>query len=117
MFEECVRYCCGAEASQSRWPGRRIGAAAWGLFFVWVGVSLLLGLDLGVGLLGAGVITLGAQAARSFAGLRLEGFWVVLGLLFVLGGLWELLAVKLSLVAVLILGAGLALLVSSLRRS
>jgi hypothetical protein len=39
----------------------------------------------------------------------------VVGLLFAVGGLWELLAVELSLVAVVLIGAGLALLVSALR--
>jgi hypothetical protein len=87
----------------------------WALFFVWVGASLLLDVGLGVGLLGVGVITLGGQAARSYAGLRLEGFWVVLGLFFVVGGLWKLMAVELSLVPLLLIAAGLALLVSALR--
>jgi hypothetical protein len=115
MFEECVRYCEGLKATERRGPGRKIEAAGWALFFVWVGTSLLLDVGLGIGLLGVGVITLGGQAARNLAGLRLEGFWVVVGLLFLVGGLWELLAVELSLVALLIIGAGLALLVSSLR--
>lgn len=116
MFEECVGYCGDLRAVESRGPGRKIAALAWGLFFVWVGTSLLLGVGLGVVLLGVGVITLSAQAARSLAGLRLEGFWAVVGLLFVVAALRELLAVELSLVAVVLIGAGLALLVSALRR-
>jgi hypothetical protein len=69
----------------------------------------------GVDLLGVGAITLGGQAARNYFGLRLEGFWVVVGLLFAVGGLWELFEVKLSLVAVLFIAAGLAFFVSALR--
>jgi hypothetical protein len=115
MLDECVRYCGGLRTTESRGPGQRIEAVGWALFFVWVGTSLLMDVGLGVGLLGVGVITLGGQAARSYAGLRLEGFWVVVGLLFAVGGLWELLAVELSLVALLIIAAGLALLVSASR--
>ena len=39
-------------------------AVAWGLFFVWIGVAFLTDIRWGVGFLGVGVITLGAQAAR-----------------------------------------------------
>lgn len=56
---------------------QRLDAAGWGLFFIWVGISLLTGISWGVGLLGVAVITLGGQAARKYFGLGLEGLWLV----------------------------------------
>jgi hypothetical protein len=94
---------------------KKLDAAGWGLFFVWVGIAFLANLDLGVGLLGVGVITLGGQAARKHFNLKLEGFWVVVGLLFVVGGLWAWFGVELPLVPILLVAAGLALLVSAFR--
>lgn len=94
----------------------KLDAAAWGLFFVWVGVALIANIGWGLGLLGVGVITLGGQLARRSFGLTVEGFWVVAGLLFVLGGVWELLGIEYSLVPIVSIVAGVALLLSALRK-
>lgn len=94
----------------------KLDAAAWGLFFVWAGVALIADIGWGVGLLGVGVITLGAQVARKSFGLAAEGFWIVVGLLFALGGVWELLGVQFSLVPIVLIAAGAALLLSTMRR-
>ena len=94
----------------------KLDAAAWGLFFVWVGVALIANLGWGLGLLGVGVITLGGQLARKYFSLTVERFWVVVGLLFVLGGVWELLGLQFSLVPILLIVAGVALLLSAVRR-
>lgn len=91
----------------------RLSTIGWGLFVIWVGVAMLADLDVGIALLGIGIITLGIQVARLSIGLALEGFWVVLGLLFVVGAIWQLMAVDLPLVPVLLIGAGVALLLAS----
>jgi len=96
--------------------GKRLDAAGWGLFFIWVGVSLLLDLSWGVGLIGVAAITLLGQAARKYFGLRLEKFWVAVGVLFLLGGIWELYQVQVGLVPILLIVAGGALLLSLFRR-
>jgi hypothetical protein len=96
--------------------GKKIDAAGWGLFFVWIGIALLAGVGWGVGLVGVGIITLGGQAARKRYGLALEGFWVIVGSLFVVGGAWELLGMEQSFVPFLLIIAGAALLLSVLRR-
>lgn len=95
----------------------RIEAIAWGLFFVWVGVAFLANVSDGVGLLGVGIITLGAQAVRSYYKLNLEGFWLVVGTCFVVGGLWEFINPGIALVPVLLIIAGVALLYSVWSRS
>ena len=94
----------------------KLDAAAWGLFFVWVGVALIANIGWGLGLLGVGVITLGGQLARKYFSLTIERFWVVVGFLFALGGVWELLGLQFSLVPILLIVAGVALLVSAVRK-
>ncbi|MGD2125631.1 MAG: hypothetical protein PVG99_06090 [Desulfobacteraceae bacterium] len=52
-----------------------------------------------------------AQTTRNL----LEGFWVVIGLLFVIGGLWTLFEPKLPLLPIVLILAGLVLIVSILK--
>ncbi len=94
----------------------RLDAVAWGLFFLWVGIAFLTNLSWGIGLLGVGIIVLGAQAARKYMALTLEAFWVVVGVLFVMGGIWELLSVRVGMIPIVCIVAGVLLLVSALRR-
>jgi len=95
---------------------QKLDAAAWGLFFVWDGIALLADVGWGLGLLGVGVITLGAQLARKSFGLAIEGFWIVVGLLFTLAGVWELVGVQFSLAPTVLIVAGIALLVGAVRK-
>lgn len=97
--------------------GKRIETVAWGLFFVWVGFAFLMGLSNGLGLLGVGIITLGAQAFRKSNHLKMEGFWLVVGTGFVLGGLWEFMKPDIALVPLLLIIAGVAMLYSVLSSS
>ena len=90
----------------------RIEATAWGLFFVWVGIAFLANVSDGIGLLVVGVITLGGQAVRSYFNLKLEGFWLIVGACFVLGGLWEYIDPGIALVPILLIIAGVAVLYS-----
>ena len=92
---------------------KKLEAAGWGLFFIWIGIALLADLGWGVGLLGVGIIILGAQLSRRYLALKLEGFWVVVGFLFLVGGVWELFHVQLALVPILCIVAGVALLASA----
>jgi hypothetical protein len=94
----------------------KLDAVAWGLFFVWVGIALIANIGWGLGLLGVGVITLGGQVARKYFGLAVERFWLVVALFFVLGGVWELLGLQFSLVPIMLIVAGMALLFSAMRR-
>ena len=94
---------------------RRLDAAGWGLFFIWMGIATLIDVGWGIGLCGVALITLGMQAVRKNAGLKLEPFWIVVGLLFLLGGAWELAALEISLTPFLLIIAGIALLISTIR--
>ena len=99
-------------------PADKVGAAGWGLFFIWVGISFLAGFHTGVVILGVGVITLITQAVRKSLNLEIEKFWVIIGLLFVIGGVCSLLELsipKIPLVPILLIVAGVLLLLSLVR--
>lgn len=115
LNEESTKQVEKPETTEKHAPDK-FGTVGWALFFIWVGIAFLAGFHIGVGLLGIGVITLGVQIARKQANLQLEGFWVVIGLLFLLGGLWELFEPTLPLLPILLIVAGLLLLISLSRR-
>jgi len=95
---------------------KRLNAAGWGLFFIWVGMSLLMDLPWGVGLIGVSAIVLLGQVARRSFGLRLVSLWVVVGVLFFLGGIWELYSIDVDLLPILLILAGGVLMFSLFRR-
>ncbi len=68
---------------------RNLEAIAWGLIFLWWGVTeIARSLPAGVGSIGIGLILLGLNAARSLNGIPVSGFSTTLGILaLVLGGL------------------------------
>lgn len=92
---------------------KRIGSIGWGAFFVWIGFVFLAGIDPGWALAGIGIITLAGQAARVAYRLRYEGFWLVVGGCFLLGGIWQLVQVQLPLFPILLILAGAALILAT----
>ena len=55
---------------------RRLEAAAWSVFFIWAGISMIAGVPWGWFFIGVGVLTLAAQFARRQMGMKIESFWV-----------------------------------------
>ncbi len=119
MRRSMMSWCCGPDGRpdfdkmteyithQDR--ASKYDAAGWALFFVWVGIAWLADVSLGVGLLGVAVITLGMQAIRKAAGVRVEGFWVLVGLGFAVAGLWQWLDVETPLAPFVLIVIGIAL--------
>ena len=95
---------------------KKIDAAGWGIFFVWIGIALLADIGWGIGLLGVGIITLAGQAARRYFGIVVDGFGIVVGILFLAGGVWELVEIQYSMVPFLLILAGVAVLASAFKR-
>lgn len=120
MFkEQMMKHCCGDDGDpdldkmrgfmERHDKASMLDTASWALFFLWVGGSWIANLGVGVGLIGVAVITLGSQLVRKLAGLTVEWFWVVVGLLIALWGIWELNAIQVSLIPVLMIIVGLVL--------
>ncbi len=102
---------------------RKLDAVGWGLFFIWIGIAFLADVGWGVGLLGVGVIALGTQVARKYLGLPVHSFWLLIGIAFVLCGLWQLLNIQLAeglilggLLPMLLVALGIVLIFSGLLR-
>ncbi len=58
---------------------------------------------------------LGAQAARAYFKVRVERFWIFVGAIFALAGLWELYEVQQPLPALLLMLVGIVLLILMFR--
>lgn len=120
MMHDMMKHCCGTDGKpdfekmakfmEHHDRTSKFEAAGWALFFIWVGIAWLADIGLGVGLLGVAAITLGMQAIRKMFGVNVEGFWVLVGLGFAVGGLWEWLDVQLPLAPIVLIAVGVALL-------
>ncbi|MBT8090012.1 MAG: hypothetical protein KJO01_07370 [Gammaproteobacteria bacterium] len=89
----------------------KFDAAGWALFFIWVGIAWLAEVSLAVGLLGVAAITLGMQAIRKVSGVRVEGFWILVGLGFAVAGSWQWFDVEKPFAPIILIVIGVALFV------
>lgn len=77
---------------------RNLDTIAWGAFFIWWGITELLGsLPEGIGAIGVGLILLGLNMVRSMKGIPTSGFTTILGILALVWGGLELAGAVLSL--------------------
>ena len=90
----------------------KLSGVGWALFFIWIGLSFLANFGAAISMLGIGVIILGMQLIRKFMSLDFEGFWLVIGLLFVLGGLGRVLEVRIPIIPIVLILAGIVMLYS-----
>jgi hypothetical protein len=107
------------EMNDSTIKNRNIDALAWGALFIWWGLTLLIQLPAGVGLIGVGLILLAANAARYFQGMGVSGFATAIGVLALVWGALELagtvLPVKLPVFPILLIILGLMVLLGNRR--
>lgn len=114
MPEEGAKNPGERKAEDTRELTRKVDAAQWALFFVWIGIALLARAGLGVSMLGVGLIIIGGLAARRHFGLKTEAVWIVVGVLFVVGGLWGVSGMTVPLGPILLVVAGVAILIAEL---
>jgi len=84
---------------------------SWSLYCIWVGFAWLMGISLGWILLGVGVLMLAMQAARRVSRVKADGFWIIVGIALLMGGLWELWGAAIPLLPVVLIAAGIGQLV------
>ena len=107
---------------------RNFETIAWGMFFIWWGITdsdlaLIPSLPQGTGWIGIGLILLGLNAARSLNGIPASSFTTTLGILaLAVGGLkltrsiLGLPPIELSLFPILLVALGMTLLIHELLR-
>ncbi len=88
----------------------KLGSVAWAVFFIWVGIATLANFPWGWFLLGVGILILATQGARWLMSMKIEGFWIACGTVFIAGGLWTLLNLPWQLAPILIILLGIVLL-------
>ena len=105
------------DADGARTPDRprQADRLGWGLFLLWLGVTLLFGVDWPLFLIGTGLITLAIQILRRSWHLPLEPFWVVVGIVFVAAGIWEGLGSTFPVVPTVLIIFGVAALFGAAR--
>ena len=84
---------------------------SWSLFFIWVGFAWLMSFSLGWILLGIGILLLAMQGAHRVSNVKVDGFWVITGLAFLMGGLLEFWGVEMPLLPLVLIAAGIGQLV------
>lgn len=85
---------------------RQIDSGAWAVFFIWLGVVMLAGLPWAWFLVGVGVLILGAQLVRRQRDLMIETFGIIIGLIILAAGIWDLFALPLPLMPVVLIVLG-----------
>ena len=93
----------------------KLSAAGWGLLFIWIGIALLLKLQAGFILLGIGAIILLIQVVRKYLMIRLQFFYIIAGMLFMIGGFLENWRPDLPLIPVFLIVVGTGLLLSFIK--
>jgi hypothetical protein len=83
----------------------------WAVFFVWAGTAWLLEIGLGWGIIGTGILLLALQALRAMVHTKVDVFWIIVAMAFVVGGFWELWEIAIPLAPVALIAIGIGLLV------
>ena len=91
---------------------KRLESFAWALFFVMSGILWIMPKELvpeGGWLIGTGLIILGFSGIRYLYRIKIEGFWLVMGIIFLSFGLSEYFRVELPLFPILIILIGMSI--------
>ena len=80
----------GSSTEKSELTGH-LDPIARAIFIIWTGTAMLVAMPWGWFLVGLGILILAAQLARSRMNIKIEGFRVAWGTVFLLGGLWTVL--------------------------
>jgi len=82
--------CRGSSTEKSKLT-EHLDSVARAIFIIWIGIAMLLAISWGWFLVGVGILILAAQLARSLMNIKIVGFRVAWGTVFLVGGLWTVL--------------------------
>ncbi len=94
------------EPSDQHERSRQIDSGAWAVFFIWVGIAMVAEVPWSWFLVGVGVLILGAQIVRRQSNLKVDRFFVVVGLIILAAGVWDLLALPWPLMPLILIALG-----------
>ena len=94
---------------------RRIDAAGWAVFFIWVGISLLTGIGWTWSLVGTAAIILAVQAALLLRGEAVDLFMAAVGIVLLGGSVADLYGLPWSFLPAALIVIGVAMLGGALR--
>ena len=77
----------GSSTEETKFTGH-LDSMARAVFSIWIGVAMLVAISWGWFLVGLGILILAGQLARSLMNIKIEGFRVAWGTVFLVGGLW-----------------------------
>ena len=80
----------GSSPKKSEFAGH-LDSMARAIFIIWIAMAMLVAMSWGWFLVGLGILILAAQLARSLMKIKIEGFRVAWGAVFLIGGLWTVL--------------------------
>ena len=80
----------GSSTEKSQLTGH-LDSMARAIFIIWIGIAMLLAISWGWFLVGLGILILAGQLARSLMNIKIVGFRVAWGTVFLVGGLWTVL--------------------------
>lgn len=93
---------------------RQVDAISWALFFIWIGVALLVGISWAWSLAGVSAIVLGTQAVLYLSGDRIEPFWLACGAVLLASAIWLMFGLTWPLFPLLLVAFGVWMLGSAL---
>lgn len=102
---------------------RNLGAIAWGLIFIWWGITEMIKFPTGAGAIGFGLILIGLNAIRLLINMPVSGLSLTIGILALVWGGLELagsvltLPFQLPVFAILLIALGVVLLSQELLRT
>ena len=96
---------------------KKIDAISWALFFIMIGCLGLLPegtIPGGTWLLGTAIIIFGSTIIHHYNGLKISGFWIIMGIIALGTGLSDILGVNIPVFPILIIIIGASIIVKPL---
>ena len=91
-----------------------IDSLGWAVFFIWIGIALLAGIDFTWSLIGTALIILGVQAALRFKGESIDVFVLAVGIVLLVGTIADAYGSPWFLIPAFLVLIGLAMLANTL---